>query len=146
MVGSFSLWKQTRHSLQLCGCMYQPLRVYPHPVRKSSRYCILLSEIIKIQIRYWLSDIVDQDIVKISRTTYFKGMKEWVDKKFIAENSRYRTIILLTNSQCLMVISLTFMKTYYLKDKKTKTKREQMLIAGKHVVSGRKRFFKQLLS
>jgi hypothetical protein len=30
-------------------------------------------------------DIVDQDVVKISRTTYFKGMKELADKKFIAE-------------------------------------------------------------
>ena len=27
-------------------------------------------------------DIVDQEIVKISRTTYFKGMKELADKKF----------------------------------------------------------------
>jgi len=30
-------------------------------------------------------DIVDKTIVKISRTTYFKGMKELVEKSFIAE-------------------------------------------------------------
>jgi len=30
-------------------------------------------------------DIVDKTIVKISRTTYFKGMKELVEKDFIAE-------------------------------------------------------------
>ena len=30
-------------------------------------------------------DIVDKTIVKISRTTYFKGMKELVEKHFIAE-------------------------------------------------------------
>ena len=36
----------------------------------------------KILISY---DIVDKTIVKISRTTYFKGMKELVEKDFIAE-------------------------------------------------------------
>lgn len=30
-------------------------------------------------------DIADKTIVKISRTTYFKGMKELVEKNFIAE-------------------------------------------------------------
>jgi len=30
-------------------------------------------------------DIVDKTIIKISRTTYFKGMKELVEKNFIAE-------------------------------------------------------------
>lgn len=30
-------------------------------------------------------DIIDKTIVKVSRTTYFKGMKELVEKKFIAE-------------------------------------------------------------
>ena len=29
--------------------------------------------------------IVDKTIVKVSRTTYFKGMKELVEKNFIAE-------------------------------------------------------------
>lgn len=30
-------------------------------------------------------DIVDKTIIKVSRTTYFKGMKELVEKSFIAE-------------------------------------------------------------
>jgi hypothetical protein len=31
-------------------------------------------------------DIVDQDVVKISRTTYFKGMKELADKVYCRDH------------------------------------------------------------
>ncbi len=49
-------------------------------------------------------DIVDQDIVKISRTTYFKGMKELLIRN-LSQRLWYRTITLLIQTICLMVIA-----------------------------------------
>ncbi|EFI2162714.1 replication protein [Escherichia coli] len=62
-------------------------------------------------------DIVDQEIVKISRTTYFKGMKELADKKFIAE-TMIQNYYFINPDYMFNGDRLTFMKTYYLKDKK----------------------------
>ncbi|EFN8977098.1 replication protein, partial [Escherichia coli] len=58
-------------------------------------------------------DIVDQDIVKISRTTYFKGMKELADKKFIAE-TMVQNYYFINPDYMFNGDRLTFMKTYYL--------------------------------
>ncbi|CTR71432.1 replication/maintenance protein RepL [Escherichia coli] len=68
-------------------------------------------------------DIVDQEIVKISRTTYFKGMKELADKKFIAE-TMIQNYYFINPDYMFNGDRLTFMKTYYLKDKNTKTKKK----------------------
>ncbi|EOW5564142.1 replication/maintenance protein RepL [Escherichia coli O152:H2] len=62
-------------------------------------------------------DIVDQEIVKISRTTYFKGMKELADKKFIAE-TMIQNYYFINPDYMFNGDRLTFMKTYYLKGKK----------------------------
>ncbi|CCQ05523.1 firmicute plasmid replication family protein [Escherichia coli 8-415-05_S4_C1] len=75
-------------------------------------------------------DIVDQDIVKISRTTYFKGMKELADKKFIAE-TMIQNYYFINPDYMFNGDRLTFMKTYYLKDKKTKTKENKINCQGK---------------
>lgn len=61
-------------------------------------------------------DIVDQDVVKISRTTYFKGMKELADKKFIAE-TMIQNYYFINPDYMFNGDRLTFMKTYYLKGK-----------------------------
>lgn len=62
-------------------------------------------------------DIFDKDVVKISRTTYFKGMKELADKKFIAE-TMIQNYYFINPDYMFNGDRLTFMKTYYLKDKK----------------------------
>ncbi len=77
-------------------------------------------------------DIVDQDIVKISRTTYFKGMKELADKKFIAE-TMIQNYYFINPDYMFNGDRLTFMKTYYLKDKKKlKLKRTKLIAKAKH--------------
>ena len=65
-------------------------------------------------------DIVDQDNVKISRTTYFKGMKELADKKSIAQ-TMIQNYYFINPDYMFNSDRLTFMKTYYLKDKKKTT-------------------------
>lgn len=75
-------------------------------------------------------DIVDQDIVKISRTTYFKGMKELADKKFIAE-TMIQNYYFINPDYMFNGDRLTFMKTYYLKDKNKIADNKNKLPPGK---------------
>ena len=62
-------------------------------------------------------DIVDKTIVKISRTTYFKGMKELVENNFIAEtmiqNYYFINLGVIFNGD-----RLSFVKSYTLTESK----------------------------
>ena len=76
-------------------------------------------------------DIIDTTIVKISRTTYFKGMKELVEKKFIAETV-IQNYYFINPDYMFNGDRLSFVKSYILTDSKGGNRRKN----GK-VIEGR---------
>lgn len=69
-------------------------------------------------------DIVDTTIVKISRTTYFKGMKELVEKNFIAE-TMIQNYYFINPDFIFNGDRLSFVKSYIIAGSKQKYKKEK---------------------
>ncbi|MEB0949535.1 MULTISPECIES: replication/maintenance protein RepL [Enterobacterales] len=77
-------------------------------------------------------DIVDKTVVKISRTTYFKGMKELVEKNFIAE-TMIQNYYFINPDYMFNGDRLSFVKSYILTESKSNVKKTQ-----KHTIQGEK--------
>ncbi len=82
----------------------------------NSTFWAHFSTVLSAKIFPAIWNIVDQDVVKRSRKNYFKGMKELADKKFIAE-TMIQNYYFINPGYMFNGHRLTYMKTYYLKDK-----------------------------
>lgn len=76
-------------------------------------------------------DIVDKTVVKISRTTYFKGMKELVEKHFIAE-TMIQNYYFINPDFMFNGDRLSFVKSYILTESKAGNRRKNGKVIEGH--------------
>ncbi|EHG4045342.1 replication protein [Salmonella enterica] len=79
-------------------------------------------------------DLIDQNLVKISESTFFRGMRELINKGFIAE-STVQNSYFINPDYIFNGDRLTFVKTYILTETKSiinkKTKKDQPKLENK---------------